>query len=299
MTLNGHLRAALAMQERLEKFNRNPPMPLPEPLGIHMGINTGTVIAGDIGADRNRSYTVMGDAVNVASRLEHVSERGEILISETTYNLTSRLFVFEEREPVSVKGKSEPLKIFQLKSTKDLSQTQRGLSGMEAPVIGREDELKTLVGFYNKLQERQGGIVVVAGDAGMGKSRLIREFRKQVDPGQDDKTKPLWLFGRGLSYRQSFTNRLFVDILKTYLELPENSDETLTKLRLEAMGEELFGQRKNEVIPYLATLLGLKPDEEAVTNLPTDPQFLEQQHFPGYGRVGRSAGQETPCHHGF
>lgn len=277
------LRAALAMQERLEKFNRNPPMPLPEPLGIHMGINTGTVIAGDIGADRNRSYTVMGDAVNVASRLEHVSERGEILISETTYSLTSRLFVFEEREAVAVKGKSEPLKIFQLKSAKDLSQTQRGLSGMEAPVIGREDEIQALLQFYQRIQDHQGGIVVVAGDAGLGKSRLIREFRKQVDTAQDDKTKSLWLFGRGLSYRQSFTNRLFVDILKTYLDLPENSDESLTKLRLEAMGEEMFGSRKNEVIPYLATLLGIKLDEESATHLPVDPEFLQQRTFLAMG----------------
>ncbi|MBI1879584.1 MAG: AAA family ATPase [Chloroflexi bacterium] len=277
------LRAALAMQERLEKFNLNPPMPLPEPLGIHMGINTGTVIAGDIGANRNRSYTVMGDAVNVASRLEHVSERGEILISEATYNLTSRLFVFEEREAVTVKGKSEPLRIYQLKSAKDLSQTQRGLSGMEAPVIGREDELKALLKFYKRLQDHQGGIVVVAGDAGLGKSRLIREFGKQVDTAQEDKTRPLWLFGRGLSYRQSFTNRLFVDILKTYLDLPENADESLTKLRLEAMGEELFASRKLEVIPYLATLLGIKPDEESATDLPTDPQFLQQRTFLAMG----------------
>ena len=79
------LRAALAMKTRLEAFNQNPPMPLPEPLGIHMGINTGTVIAGMVGTDRKRSYTVMGDAVNVASRLEGVSERGEILISAVCF----------------------------------------------------------------------------------------------------------------------------------------------------------------------------------------------------------------------
>lgn len=277
------LRAALAMQERLEKFNQNPPSPLPEPLGIHMGINTGTVIAGDIGADRNRSYTVMGDAVNVASRLEHVSERGEILISEATYNLTSRLFVFEEREAVAVKGKSEPLKIFQLKSAKDLSQTQRGLSGMEAPVIGREDDLKVLLQFSQRLQDRRGGIVVLAGDAGLGKSRLVREFRKQIDTPGDDKAKPLWLLGRGLSYRQSFTNRLFVDILKTYLDLPENADESLTRIRLDFMGEEMFGPRKNEVIPYLAALLGIKLDEEVATSLPVDPEFLQQRTFLAMG----------------
>ncbi len=275
------LRAALAMKERLDNFNKS--QLLENPLGIHMGINTGTVIAGEIGAGDAKSYTVMGDAVNVASRLEHVSERGEILVSEATYNLTNRLFVFEEREAVSVKGKKEPLRIYELKSTKDLSQTQRGLTGMEAPVIGREYELQTLLEFYTKLQHRQGGIVVVAGDAGLGKTRLIREFRKQVDTKQDDKMAPLWLLGRGLSYRQSFTNRLFVDILKSYLDLPENPDDTQAKLRLEVMGEELFGPRKNEVIPYLATLLGLKLSEESATDLPTDAQFLQQRIFLAMG----------------
>ncbi len=275
------LRAALAMKERLDNFNKS--QRLESPLGIHMGINTGTVIAGEIGADRNRSYTVMGDAVNVASRLEHVSERGEILVSEATYNLTSRLFVFEEREAVSVKGKKEPLEIYELKSAKDLSQTQRGLTGMEAPVIGREYELQSLLEYYHKLQNRQGNIVVVAGDAGLGKSRLIREFRKQVEPKNDDHITPLWLLGRGLSYRQSFTNRLFVDILRSYLDLPENPDDTQAKHRLEAMGEELFGSRKEEIVPYLATLLGLKLGEDSATDLPTDPQFLQQRIFLAMG----------------
>jgi class 3 adenylate cyclase/predicted ATPase len=276
------LRAALAMQDKLDKFNKE--QHLSNPLGIHMGINTGTVIAGEIGAAQSRSYTVMGDAVNVASRLEHVSETGEILVSEATYNLINRLFVFEEREPVAVKGKKDPLKIFLLKSAKDLSQTQRGLSGMEAPVVGREYELNTLLEYHAKLQKRQGGIVVVSGDAGMGKSRLVREFRKKVEVRyHEDKTPPLWLLGRGLSYRQSFTNRLFVDILKSYLDLPENPDETLVKLRLEAMGDELFGPRKDEVIPFLALLLGFKLDEELATRLAGDNQYLQQRTFVAIG----------------
>ncbi len=275
------LRAALAMQERLDKFNQR--MSLPETLGIHMGINTGTVIAGLVGTERKRSYTVMGDAVNVASRLESVSEKGEVLISEATYSLTSRLFEFEEREPVSVKGKREPLRIYQLKGTHDLGQTQRGLTGMEAPVIGREYELQTMFENYRKLQQHQGSIIVIAGDAGLGKSRLVREFKKQIDTTLSDKIMPVWLIGRGLSYRQSFTNRLFVDILRTYLEIPENADESLVKLRLEAMGAALFGPRQDEVIPYLATLLGLKIDQESASNLPTDAQFLQQRIFLAVG----------------
>ncbi len=291
------LRAALDMQKRLARFNQAPPMPLPEELGIHIGINTGTVIAGMVGTDRKRSYTVMGDAVNVASRLEDISERGQILMSEATHNLTSRLFVFEEHTPVRVKGKREPLKIYELKGARDLSQTQRGLTGMEAPLIGREYEMQTLVSHYFKLKDEHiGGNIVVVGDAGLGKSRLISDFRSQVAVEETPNNQPLWLFGRGLSYRQSFTNRLFVDILHTYLELPENPDSTLVKLRLEDMGEKLFGPRKEEVVPYLATLLGLKlDDEEMAARLAlNDPQILQQRTFLAMGEWVETLARQQP-----
>ncbi|MEW5957522.1 MAG: adenylate/guanylate cyclase domain-containing protein [Chloroflexota bacterium] len=290
------LRAALAMQHRLEQFNQHPPMPLPEPLGIHMGINTGTVIAGMVGTDRKRSYTVMGDAVNVASRLEGVSERGEILISEATHNLTNRLFVFEEREPVNVKGKREPLHIYQLKAARDLSQTQRGLTGMEAPLIGREYEMQQLLNYYHKLFEGQGSIVVVTAEAGLGKSRLVSDFRKQVSREESEqKVEPRWLFGRGLSYRQSFANRLLVDILYRYLDLPEIPDDTQVKLRLEAMGQEMFGERQHEVMPYLATLLGLKLEEEVAANLSLDaPQVLQQRTWQAIGEWVEALAKKQP-----
>ncbi len=289
------LRAALAMKERLEQFNQSPPIVLPEPLGIHMGINTGTVIAGMVGTDRKRSYTVMGDAVNVASRLEGVSERGEILISEATYNLTNRLFVFEERPAVAVKGKREPLKIYELLSARDLNQTQRGLTGMEAPLVGREYEIQTMVSCFKRLEQHQGSIVAVVGEAGLGKSRLISDFRKQVDRAGEEQIKPLWLFGRGLSYRQSFANRMVVDILHSYLELPEDADASLVKQRLEVMGEKLFGSRKDEVIPYLGTLLGLKFDQESALNLPLDdPQVLQQRIFLAVGEWLEALAAQQP-----
>ncbi len=289
------LRAALAMKERLKRFNDKPPMPLPEPLGIHMGINTGTVIAGMVGTDRKRSYTVMGDAVNVASRLESVSERGEILISEATHNMTNRLFAFDEREPVTVKGKREPLKIWELKAARDLSQTQRGLTGMEARLIGREYEIQSLLTHHQNLFQGRGSILVITGDAGLGKSRLIADFRQQVESEISDQAKPLWLFGRGLSYRQSFANRLLVDILHRYLDLPENPEDTLVRLRLEAMGQTLFGERSYEVVPYLATLLGLKLDEKATADLPlNDPQLLQQRTFLAMGEWVEALARQQP-----
>ncbi|MEM7343691.1 MAG: adenylate/guanylate cyclase domain-containing protein [Chloroflexota bacterium] len=276
------LRAVLSMKARLKEFNENPPMPLPQKLGIHGGINTGMVIAGMVGTDRKRSYTVMGDAVNVASRLEGVSERGEFIVSETTYNLTRHLFEFEEYEPVSVKGKPEPLRIFNLKGVGQGTRPKPP----EAPIIGREYELETLINQYKKLYERQGGVVVVSSDAGLGKSRLVSEFEKQVDEETHDaETKPLWLFGRGLSYRQSFKNRLFVDIIHSYLDLPQNPDDTLIKMRLDDMGDKLFGARKAEIVPYLATLVGVGLDDDEKPDLPLDdPQVLQQRTVLAMGQ---------------
>jgi class 3 adenylate cyclase len=275
------LRAVLSMQERLKKFNQNPPMPLPEELGIHGGVSTGTVIAGWFGTERTRSYTVMGDAVNVASRLEGASERGEFLISESTSNLVTHLFDLEERQAIQVKGKRDPLKIYNLKGVRSGGQPQPP----EAPIIGRDVELNSLLEQYNHLKEKQGGIVIVSGEAGLGKSRLISEFRKQVDDGQASDLTPMWLYGRGLSYRQSFKNRLLVDILYSYLELPENPDDSLVRMRLEAMGEKLFGQRQVEVVPYLATLLGISLKEEGKTDLPlNDPQMFQQRTFLAMGQ---------------
>jgi class 3 adenylate cyclase len=278
------LRAALSMMERLNEFNENPPVPLPAPLGMHMGINTGMVVAGMVGTDRKRSYTVMGDVVNVAARLESASVRGQVFVNEDTYALTNRLFVFEEKDPIKVKGKPEPLKVYELISARDLSQTQRGLTGMEASLVGREYEIQMLVDAYHQLHEGTGNIVVVAGDAGLGKTRLVAEAKRQVSQSESaqENQGSRWLFGRGLAYRQSFANRLFVDILYSYLELPEDSDDTLVKLRLEAMGDELFGVRKAEIIPYLATLLGIKLDDDP--DLPVnDPQILQQRIYLAMG----------------
>lgn len=305
------LRAALAMMDRLKKFNNNPPFELAHPLGLHMGINTGTVIAGMVGSEQKRSYTVMGDAVNVAARLEGVSERGQIFVSEETFNLTERLFVFEKRESVMVKGKADPLQVYELKSARE-----RPIQGPEsqAPFTGREEELATLKTSYNQLQEGHGGILILSSDAGLGKSRLVQEFRDLVEldteestikpvwlysneatDGEEDEEKPLWLFGRGLSYRRSFANRLFVDILYSYLGVSGNADASMVKIRLEAMADHLFAHRKNEVLPYLATMLGLTLDPETAENLPlNDPQVLQQRTFLAVGEWVEALAERQP-----
>lgn len=289
------LRCALAMRQRLERFNRQPPFPLVEDLGIHIGINTGVVVAGLIGTTRKRSYTVMGDAVNVASRLEDVSKRGEILISEDTYRLVNRLFNFKEREPVQVKGKPQPLSIYELLEVKAQPGTQRGLAGLRSPMIGRDEQFGLLQERVRQLRERRGRIVTVVGEAGLGKSRLIAELRQKTLAEAQTGGGVTWLEGRGLSYRQSLSYRLFLDIVYGFLGATENTYADELWRRLEERSLELFGRRKNEVAPYLAHMLGLKLDDELAEKLPlSEPHIMQQRTLAAVGELTEGLALQNP-----
>src|SRR6266404_4422396 len=138
------LRASLAMRERLEAFNQRWIDKLQEPLALHIGINSGTVIAGNVGNDLRMSYTVMGDTVNVASRLEGVATRGQIFVSQSTHRLTHGAFNFRALELIRVKGKKELLAVYELIGAKIQPDKIRGLEGLVSPLVGREWEHKVI-----------------------------------------------------------------------------------------------------------------------------------------------------------
>jgi class 3 adenylate cyclase/tetratricopeptide (TPR) repeat protein len=286
------IRTALTMREALDEFNANPPLPLTEPLGLHIGISTGYVIAGLIGTERRQDYTVMGDAVNLASRLEDVSDRGQIFVSDGTYRLTSRLFLFEGLDPVTVKGKADPVKIYEVLGAQEQPGTMRGLSGLRAPLVGRDADIQKLSLAVSDLQAGRGGIVLVEGEAGIGKSRLVAEARhnlKGIAPGF------LWLEGRGLSYGRSLSYHLLAGVLRNYLGLSDEDDETRVWLKLRATGPELLGSRADEVLPYLAMLLGLRLPEAMAEEIPqADPQLLQQRVFVAFGEWVEAVGAGKP-----
>ncbi len=170
------LRSALEMMDALAEFN----VERSTGLDLHFGINTGTVIAGGLGTRERQEYTVMGDAVNVASRLEDVSERGEILVGPDTYRLAAPLFEFQALEPVRVKGKAEPVPVYRLMAAKAAPGKARGIAGLESPLVGRAAEFRALQEAVERLRSGTGGIVTLVGEAGLGKSRLVAELRASL-----------------------------------------------------------------------------------------------------------------------
>ena len=286
------IRTALDMREALDKFNVNPPLPLAEPLGIHIGIGTGYVVHGLIGTERHQDRTVMGDAVNLAARLEDVSEQGQIFVSEDTYRLTSRLFVFKELDPVTVKGKAAPVKIYEVLGVREQPGSMRGLTGLRAPLVGRDTEAQLLSVAVSGLHAGQGGVVLVEGEAGIGKSRLVAEVRHNLEsvvPGLR------WLEGRGLSYGRSLSYHLLASVLRNYLGLTDEDDEMRVWLKLRAMGPDLFGERADDVLPYLAMLLGLRLPEVMAEKIPqANPQLLQQRVFVAFGELVKAVCAEKP-----
>ncbi len=164
--------AALAMQAELDEYNSEVSKRIGQPMKIRIGINTGRVYAGMLGGDSHKSYTVMGDAVNVASRLESSCPIGSILISESTLEHVRGVYDFREQEPLRVKGKSEPLTTFEILGRRRPSE--RTESNEDAVIaLSRGEELANAIQLFDDVRvSARPQLIVVLAEAGMAKNQF-------------------------------------------------------------------------------------------------------------------------------
>jgi adenylate cyclase len=172
------IRAALAMHDSITKLNGDLERQHGVRLALRIGINTGEVVAGMLGGDVQSAYTVVGDAVNTAQRFESSAPLGQIIVSESTRRLAAHAFVFERLAPITLKGKALPMAAFRVVRRRD-----EEIEPDASPLIGREAEMGRLREIMAESLGGRGRVVHVTGEAGVGKSRLVSEFRAQLAGG--------------------------------------------------------------------------------------------------------------------
>ena len=177
------LRAALDMLERTARLDARWRGRAGVPLTLHLGVNTGPVVAGGFGAGSAKSYSVTGDTVNTAQRLQSLAGVGEVLVGPTTYRLARHAFGFESKGEVSLKGKSGQHLVHRLIGPLEAPREARGLEalGLSAPLIGRDAELNRMLDCLERAVAGEAHVVRLIGDAGIGKSRLVRELLARVE----------------------------------------------------------------------------------------------------------------------
>lgn len=278
------LRASLDMMEALVEFNKKHLTSL----GMHFGINTGVVVAGGLGSDGRQQYGVMGDTVNVAARLEDVSETGQIVVGPNTYRLTASLFKFDMLPPVRVKGKSEPIPIYRLVGLKSAPESARGIAGLRSPLVGRASELKMLIETANSLQSKRGSVLSILAEAGLGKSRLVSEARAATGE------TVLWVEGRALSYAEGISYWAARNLLDHLIGVNQDATPVEVSKALCDFCEHHLGDAQN-VFPYLARLRDVPMDADAESTLKDLlPQTLQSRMHGAFADLLRGVMNDRP-----
>lgn len=282
------LRAALAIRERMAGVNQRWVEQLGQRLTIHIGINSGTVVAGQIGPEHGGGYAVTGDTINTAARLQDAAHPGQILVSANTYRLASEAFTFRRLKPIKVQGKREPLTVYELRRARLYPGKSRGVQGLSSPIVGRAMELEQLQQVTQRLIGGHGQVVIVTGEAGIGKSRLMSEWRAGLG------TEVRWLEGRSFAGASSVPYGPFVDLIRRYAGITDEDSELQARQRLrEALARGMEADLETNAI--VTGMLTMRPGADEAAFLATlSSQALKQRLFALIEGLFRRLAEQRP-----
>jgi len=225
-------------------------------LGVRVGVNSGQAGVGTVGA-ADPQTVALGDATNIAARLEAAAEPGTIAVGEATARRLAGRFITQPLGPLHVKGREEPVKAWRLigpqSATPAAGAPATGDTPTDRPLVGRDLELGRLETTLDQLTDGQGQVVLILGEAGIGKTRLLAEMRS-IGGG-----RVTWLEGHCLSYGARSPFGPFVEILRSWLGIPDGEPDLAVRTRLRAR----LGADGADWLPELARLLGIRLDADA------------------------------------
>jgi class 3 adenylate cyclase len=269
------VRTGLEMLARLQSLNAQLPPTirarLPHPLQVRIGIHTGVVVIGEIGSADKREILALGETPNIAARVQGQAEPDEVVISGATLRLVEGLFECHDRGLHELKGISIPLPLYQVaRESSAQSRFEAAVRTGLRPLVGREDELAFLRRRWQQVRTGEGQAVLLSGEPGIGKSRLLQELKEQLS---QEGAKRIEF--RCSPYHQNSALYPVIEHLQRVLGIgrEDSAQSKLSKLK-RTLSHYQFPQV--DTLPLLAALLSL-PHPEGVPPLTLSPEKQKEQ----------------------
>jgi class 3 adenylate cyclase/tetratricopeptide (TPR) repeat protein len=245
------VRAAIEMQAVLSELNHGFAAEGRPPLAMRIGVEAGEVLVDLERAAGPRDRMLTGDAVNTASRLQGAAEPGRVVVGPAVFAATKEVIEYRELPPLTLKGKAEPVRAWEALRVKARRRGERAPLGLEARLVGRDEELAVLKQTLHRVQqEGRPALVTVLGNAGVGKSRLTWELLRYVEAHPEF---VYWRKGRCLAYGNVSYSAL-AEAVKAQCEVLEDDPPEVVGDKADRAVEELFGDLK--IAPQIRALVG-------------------------------------------
>src|ERR1051325_1113164 len=248
------------------------------PIHLKVGINSGQVLLSAIGTQGE--FTAMGDTVNTASRLVHSAKDGDVLISHNTYQLVRGAFDLQKQKPLMLRGKTEPLQTYVVQQVRPRAFRlgRRGVEGITTRMVGREAEFQAMQSVLQQcVNNGHVTVVVVKGEAGLGKSRLIYEFEAWLDSHPND----FYLFkGRADEETMSLPYSLLRDVFSDRFQIRDSDSQVEARTKLMRGMAALLGAGSEERAAFIGELLGFDFSESTfVRGIRNDARQIRDRSF--------------------
>ncbi len=257
------VRAALGMQAAMEELAPFMREKVGHAFKLNIGINTGIVVWGKMGPAGRMAATVIGDDVNLASRLESYATNGQIIVSDPVYALTRRYFEYEVLDPIRVKGKKNPVPIYRPMRVREGFYVKHQHTERKSPLIERDQELETLHAHLSLAISGKGQLVLISGEAGMGKSRLLSDLAQDFEKYSFNKT-PIFLQAYGVAGSGGDYSPL-QELLRQLFDV-KTDDTRLSQRRKVEDRAQILGFSERDIVPLMGYLLGWYQDSEQLGN---------------------------------